>query len=234
MGLPSQPEFDDFTDHYDTALERGLSVSGENKEFFARGRVEWTGRLLDALGEQPRRIMDYGCGTGSATPFLLARFPQALLEGVDASGKSLSVARREQGSARASFHLLHEFTPTGHIDLVFCNGVFHHIPLAERAACADYVFRSLRPGGCFALWENNPWNPGTHIVMARIPFDRDAIKVSPPSGRRLLREAGFEIQRTDFRFFFPALLRALRWMEPALRSVPFGAQYVVLARKPTP
>jgi hypothetical protein len=31
--------------------------------------------------------------------------------------------------------------------------------LTHWAAAVDYVYRSLRPGGLFAFWENNPWNP---------------------------------------------------------------------------
>ena len=41
-----------------------------------------------------------------------------------------------------------------------------------------FVRQGLRPGGVFALWENNPWNPGTRLVMRRIPFDRNAVLLS--------------------------------------------------------
>jgi hypothetical protein len=87
------------------------------------------------------------------------------------------------------------------------------------------------PGGMFALWENNPWNPGTRYIMSRVPFDKDAITMTPPETRRLLRNAGFEIVRTDFLFLFPHLLRALRPLERVLAPLPLGGQYLVLARK---
>jgi hypothetical protein len=83
----------------------------------------------------------------------------------------------------------------------------------------------------FAVFENNPWNPGTRLVMRRIPFDRDAETLSPPAGRRLLRSAGFEVLRTDFVFFFPRALHILRPLERRLARLPLGAQYLVLARK---
>ena len=110
--------------------------------------------------------------------------------------------------------------------------MFHHIPPAEREAAVAYVHGALRPGGIFALWENNPWNPGTRLVMRRIPFDRDAETLSAPATRRLLRAGGFEIERTDFLFVFPRPLRALRPLERRLARAPLGAQYLVLARKP--
>jgi hypothetical protein len=110
--------------------------------------------------------------------------------------------------------------------------VFHHIPLAERADAARTVWRALRPSGWFAFWENNPWNPGTQVVMKRCPFDRDAQTLSPPRARALLGTAGFEVVRTDFLFMFPRALKALRFIEPRVARWPLGAQYQVLCRKP--
>lgn len=225
-------EFDRFAEDYDAALERGISVSGEGKDFFARGRVCWLKRELERRAFRPARILDFGCGTGSATPHLLGLPGAEHLRGVDVSAGSIAVAQRTHGAARAVFSTGDAFAPDASYDLAFCNGVFHHIPLAERAGAVDYIRRCLRPGGLFALWENNPWNPGTQLVMARIPFDRDAIKLSPPVARRLVAAGGFELLGTTFRFFFPAALSALRPLEAALSTCPLGAQYQVLARRP--
>ncbi len=229
---PNRPEFDDFASNYDEALAQGIAVSGEDKDYFAQGRVTWLAGCLRRLCLEPRSVLDFGCGTGSAAPYLLNLNPTVQLLGVEVSAKSLEVARRDHGSPRARFFLHAERTPTADLDLAFCNGVFHHIPLAERASAVEYVFRSLRPGGLFALWENNPWNPGTRYVMSRIPFDRDAITLSPPQTQRLLRAGGFEIMQTDFLFYFPRPLSWLRRLEPALSRLPLGAQYQVLGRKP--
>src|SRR5690349_8425981 len=65
------PVFDAYAGEYDAALARGISVSGEDKEFFAQGRVRWLARRLDALKERPKGILDFGCGTGTAAPFLV-------------------------------------------------------------------------------------------------------------------------------------------------------------------
>ena len=63
-----------------------------------------------------------------------------------------------------------DYIPDEAIELAFCNGVFHHIPVDERAAVIDYIYHSLKPGGWFAMWENNPWNPGTRYVMRSMSF----------------------------------------------------------------
>lgn len=225
-------EFDKYAADYDRALAEGLAVSGEDKNFFARGRIEWLAERLRQRGEHPKRLLDFGCGIGSAAPFLTEMFAPDSITGVDVSEMSLAAARKINGSNRVSFYSFDEYTPDASIDLAFCNGVFHHIPVSDRAAAVSYVYRALKPGGLFALWENNPWNPGTRLVMSRIPFDQDAVTLSPPETRRMLAGAGFEILSTDFLFIFPRMLRWFRRFEPALAGLPFGAQYQVLGRKP--
>jgi len=36
-----ESEFDDYAGNYDAALNQGLALSGEPKEYFARERVRW-------------------------------------------------------------------------------------------------------------------------------------------------------------------------------------------------
>ncbi|MBA2433910.1 MAG: methyltransferase [Verrucomicrobiota bacterium] len=225
-------EFDAYATKYDATLAQGISISGENKNYFARGRVAWLARCLSAMGESPRRIMDFGCGTGSSIPFLLNEFVLASVLGVDVSAESLAVAERLYGGARVQFSPRVEEQSAKHFDLAFCNGVFHHIPLIDRSAAINSVYSSLRSGGLFAFWENNSWNPGTRYIMSRIPFDRDAVTLSPPTASRLLRAGGFEIIRTDFLFFFPRCLSWLRFLERNLTDFALGAQYQILCRKP--
>lgn len=224
-------EFDQYSANYGEALAEGLSVSGEDPEYFARARMQWLGERLRDLGEQPASAIDFGCGTGLATKFLFELIGVTQLYGVDNSAKSLEIAKRQHNTLAAEFTLLKDYSPAGHLDLAFCNGVFHHIPPVERATAIDYLYRSLRPGGLFAFWENNPWNPGTRYVMSRIPFDRDAITLTPPEARGLLLAGGFEVLRTDFLFIFPRALRWFRGIEPHLARWPFGAQYQILGRK---
>lgn len=226
------PAFDDYADDYDAALERGISLSGEHKDYFAEQRVRWLARRLQRAGARPTRILDFGCGTGTAMPYLRQAFPDAELVGTDISERSLAQARKAQSGTGAQFHPYPVYRTPRPFDLVFSNGVFHHIPPAERAGAVEYLQASMAAGGWFALWENNPWNPGTRLVMSRIPFDRDAITLTPPEARALLRAGGLTPRRTDALFIFPHALRALRFVEPWLASLPLGAQYLVLAQRP--
>ncbi len=230
-GSGDASNFDAYADSYDHALAQGLAATGEDRDYFARRRIEWLRGCLDRLRFVPTNTIEFGCGTGSNVPFLIELAGATSVVGLDTSGRSLEVARNTFGSPKAQFHHLSEYDAEGKADLVFCNGVFHHIP-ADRAAAVEYIYRCLKPGGLFALWENNPWNPGTRYVMSRIPFDRDASTLSPPLSRRLVRAGGFVVLKTDFLFIFPHFLRGLRILEPPLSSIPIGGQYELLCRKP--
>lgn len=224
-------EFDAYAKNYDAALAQGISVSGEDKDFFARGRIEWLAKCFGKLGFKPHTVLDFGCGTGSAAPHLTEVLSPRIITGIDISEQSIVMAKQRYGSSSVNFEVLRDYKPSARFDLAFCNGVFHHIPPTERAGAVKCVYDSVRLGGYFAFWENNPWNPGTRYVMSKIPFDRDAIMVSAREARHLLQSSGFEIVRTDFLFIFPRSLSWFRRIEPALASLPFGAQYQVLCRK---
>jgi len=225
--------FDQYAAEYDVALNQGLAHSGERKEYFAEGRIRWLARRLRSLGASAERVLDFGCGTGASTPYFFDVLGARSVLGVDVSEQSLTVARSAQGRRPGVRFAAIEVDsgPVAAFELAFCNGVFHHIPPAERLTAVRYVERALRPGGVFAFWENNPWNPGTRYVMSRVPFDRDAITLTPPEARRLLSAGGLEVLRTEFLFIFPRFLHRLRPLEPALSALPLGGQYLVLCRK---
>jgi trans-aconitate methyltransferase len=224
----SQAEFDRFARRYEQDLARSLAVTGESREFYAQRRIDWTAECIAGLRQSVRRIVDYGCGDGANVPMLAARFNAEHVLGVDVSSESIALARQTNPVSGLQFLCTSEWTPDGAIDLAFTNGVFHHIPPPERLACLHAIRRALKPGGFFAFWENNPWNPGTQVVMLRCSFDEHAIKISPRNAKKLLSSAGFKILRTDSLFYFPRQLSSLRPAEAWLRSLPLGGQYMVL------
>jgi len=228
----SKTDFDGYADEYEAHLAQAISVSGEDKDYFARGRIYWLSKYLKRGQTDVESVLDFGCGTGGSTPHLFKLLGARLVLGLDVSAKSLDVARRAHASGSARFMTFDEYRPRQEIDLAVANNVFHHIPPAGRRDSVRYIFDSLRPGGLLAFWENNPWNPATRYVMSRCEFDQDAVTLTFPEARRLLRGGGFEVLRTDFLFIFPRTLRHLRWIEPHVSRLPLGTQYLVLCRKP--
>ena len=233
--MPAAPEdrsgFDRYAHSYHSCLNQALAPTGESTEFFARGRVCWLAQCLSQLSVRPASVLDFGCGTGATAPLLLAALGCKSVLGVDSSYESIEQANQTQSRQAIRFVALSDFRSRDEFDCVYCNGVFHHIPLPERLAAVNLIRSALRPGGVFAFWENNPWNLGTQYVMSRCAFDENAIKMSSAAARRMLRRAGFEILRTDHLFYFPNSLAALRPLESMLRKIPLGGQYQVLCRR---
>jgi trans-aconitate methyltransferase len=228
-------EFDAVAGDYEGALQQGLRVSGESAEYFASSRTRWLQRRLEAIGiPLPfKKAIDFGCGTGNSIQHLRQHLKADLIVGLDPSIESLRTASARYSLPHAEFHTPDAYGARSDADLVFCNGVFHHIEPTYRPKALSQVHSYLKPRGIFAFWENNPWNPGTRYIMRRIPFDRDAVPIAIRESHRLLRNAGFQILATDSCFYFPRALCWLRWLEPCLCKIPLGAQYLVIAQKPS-
>jgi SAM-dependent methyltransferase len=223
-------ELFDRAEEYDAMLARGLRLSGEEKTYFRDGRLRSLFASLPS-GFRPRRILDFGCGIGDTAGALATLTGGAEVVGVDTSGRALARARETHPGMR--FAPVAELPALGSFDLCYVNGVFHHIEPPRRAGAMGAVFEALRPGGWLGLFENNGWNPGARMVMRRIPFDREAVILSPRGARRLVTGAGFGPPvRTRSLFYFPRALAFLRFLEPALGRLPLGAQIQIVAQKP--
>lgn len=97
------------------------------------------------------RILELGCGSGSATNFLRLAFPQARITAVDLSEPYLEVARKRVPTAT--------FVPAAAEDLPFKDGefdavvsvfLFHELPLEVREKVLAESRRVLKAGGIFA------------------------------------------------------------------------------------
>ncbi|HEV7735623.1 MAG TPA: class I SAM-dependent methyltransferase [Candidatus Binatia bacterium] len=215
---------------YESLLQQGTRLSGEDRFFFIRGRVADLAAHLPATFH-PRRILDFGCGLGDTSRHLAEVFSAADVVGVDTADAAIAWAREHHAGPRVSFGTIDDLSSHGVFDLCYVNGVLHHVPLDRRDEVLAAIRAALRPGGLFALFENNPWNPGARMVMHRIPFDRDAIAVSPREARALLEANRLRCGKTRSLFWFPRPLAILRPLERALAAVPLGAQYWLLATR---
>jgi SAM-dependent methyltransferase len=227
--------FDSVAQNYEDLLQQGLALSGEAGAYFAENRILHLQSQLQRMGlPLPKRILDYGCGTGGSLSFLLALPGVESVIGTDLSDRSLQEARNRHSADRLTLLPLRNLDQIDPVDLIFCNGVFHHIPPADRPKALQQIHARLTPAGHFAFFENNPWNPGTRWVMSRIPFDREAQTLSIPHAKSLLRSHGFSPRHTSTLFYFPRSLRILRPIEALLHHIPLGAQYLILSAATPP
>ena len=220
----------DLADEYDAMLNQGIKVSGESKEYFIHGRISDLRKTLPA-DLKVLKILDYGCGIGETSSLLKEYFKDAEITGVDLSEEAIEYAEKKYAGPSIKFDHFSNI-PLNYFDLVYVNGVFHHIEPKYRIDVIKSIHSYLKEQGVFALFENNPWNIGTRIVMKRIKFDRDAQPINPMRANRLVKNGGFEeIIGTRYLFYFPKVLSFLRFTEKYMAKLLLGAQYYVLARK---
>jgi SAM-dependent methyltransferase len=205
--------FDRFADRYAETIDASVGFSGGGAADFAELKARYLARLLPP--GFAGKLLDFGCGVGSVSAELARRFPAAALHGYDPSQASLAripaaVAAGGRFTAR-----------TDELD-------------RERAACLAGLAARLAPGGRLVVVEHNPLNPATRWVVSRCPLDDDAILLPRRETIRLLRRAGFGIERADYVTFFPRPLALLRPLERHLGWLPLGAQYAVVARRHQP
>jgi len=216
-------EFDRYSRNYRSILEESVGGLG-SVDSAVRSKLNCLRHILrleDA--PSPRRILDFGCGTGLMSSALEALSGQVF--GADVSGDSLHQSVSITGRTvlfdgqRLPFR-------DGSFDLVVAACVFHHIEIRSRASVVREIHRSLAPGGLIVVFEHNPWNPVTRMVVNRCEFDRDAALLRLRKMSGLLAEAGLRQVYRGYYYAIPPLNRVLAALDSSLARLPLGAQYV--------
>jgi trans-aconitate methyltransferase len=224
--------FDTHALNYDQALNRGVRLSGAGPAWFARQRVQIVKAYLHQCQHRVRKIIEFGCGTGNHMPHLTQAFPEAQIVGVDISRESLNQASQRYDQPHIRFCLPEDLSDESHADLIYANGVFHHIPPKQHANEIARLHHWLKPGGRLAVFDNNPLSLPARVVMKLIPFDKEAVMVKPRRLRDQLQQAGLHIEKQQYHFVFPNWMPALQFLESRMTRWPIGAQFVLFAAKP--
>jgi len=112
----------------------------------------WRARLLAALGPKPgERILDVGSGTGSFAILIKQMEPQAIVVGLDPDPDARRIAAAKAEAAGVEIEWLAGFARDaanfGLFDKIVSSLVFHQVPLAEKSAGIEAMFKAARPGG---------------------------------------------------------------------------------------
>jgi SAM-dependent methyltransferase len=227
--LPPSPEFDAYSASYNDEINKALSFSGMDIDFFARVKNDYLVDILDTRlgGAAKAELLDVGCGVANAHPRLIGRVGK--LAGIDVSAASIALARqRNPGISYEVFDGTHLPFADRSLDAAFAVNVFHHVPIEQRPALVDDIHRVLRPGGLFAIFEHNPLNPVTRHVVNGCEFDKDAVLLKRRDSETLLQVSGFRDIETRYIFAVPASGRLLRGIDRLFSRMPLGAQYYTL------
>jgi SAM-dependent methyltransferase len=224
-------EFDAYGRTYDDTVNRALAFSGLRVDFFTRVKADY---LLDLLAAAlppgcEGAVLDVGCGVGNYHSLLSGKVSR--LVGIEVSAQCIAAARaRHPGVEYEVYDGIHIPHADGTFDAAFTICVLHHVPVAQRRALVGDIRRTLRPGGLFAIFEHNPFNPLTRFVVSRCEFDRNAVLLSRMESEALLRETGFSEIESRHILTVPAFNASVRRLDRALGRLRLGAQYYAVGR----
>jgi SAM-dependent methyltransferase len=227
----SQTDYDRYRDRYRRDLDSAVSFSGASHDFFTGAKAEELLRLARLhLGDTEQLdALDVGCGIGLTDRHLAGRFRS--LTGTDVSPGVLETATRENPGV--TYELAERGRlpfGDGAVDLAFAVCVVQVVPSAERPRFIAELSRVTRPGGLVVVFEHNPFNPLTRLVVRRCEFGEDAHMLGMREAERLLRKNGVATVDRGFLLLFASRRPRILAVERAVRRLPLGAQYYLAGR----
>ncbi len=119
------------------------------------------------LIEQPRRVIDLGCGPGNSTKVLADRWPNAEITGLDSSSDMIAAARlalpRVQWITDGIESWAAAATDSSQFDVVFSNAAFQWV--ADHANSFPQIFKRVAPGGALAIQMPGNYGGPVHRLM---------------------------------------------------------------------
>ena len=225
---PDGEPFDAFASEYGRLLDDPLRrrFAGDS-EYFIHQKCRALLRELEArLGSGPWRVLDVGCGQGTALSFLA--------DHCDVIGTDVSTGMLQQRPPHARVVVQEPFDlpfVSGSFDAAFAFCVYHHIEAANHVRHLRELSRVVRPGGLVLVFEHNPLNPITRRVFTRAPIDRGCEMIPRQRLTQVFRDAQLEELRHRYVLFLPQFLFPfLGFSEPHLGRIPLGGQYYVAGR----
>jgi trans-aconitate 2-methyltransferase len=115
----------------------------------------------------PRRVVDLGCGDGSLTETLAARWPSASVLGVDSS-KSMLADAAPRKTERMSFLLqqIQDWQPDGPVDVLVSNAALQWVP--QHLDLLPRLVGALAPGGWLAIQVPGNFEAPSHAALREL------------------------------------------------------------------
>lgn len=136
---------------------------------FEAERTQPARDLLARVRPNARRIVDLGCGPGTSTQLLAARFPDAEIVGVDNSAEMLAAARARLPAIVFHKRDIAAWRPSVRPDLIFANAALQWLP--NHHELVPRLMSFLAEDGCLAIQMPDNRQEPSHALMRMIAAD---------------------------------------------------------------
>jgi len=113
--------------------------------------------------------VDIGCGPGNSTELLHARFPHALITGLDSSPDMISAARKRLPHLDFQIDDIATWRNPGPFDVIFANAALQWVP--DHASLLPALLAKLAPGGSLAVQMPDNLDEPAHRLMRQVAAD---------------------------------------------------------------
>jgi len=125
--------------------------------------------LARVPAEDPKRVVDLGCGAGNATKILKQTWPVAHITGVDSSPEMLARARKEAPDIAWVEADIATWRPAEKLDVLFTNAALHWLHGHETLFPA--LAAQVKPGGYFAVQMPANFRAPSHSTIETVGRD---------------------------------------------------------------
>jgi trans-aconitate 2-methyltransferase len=183
--------------------------------------------------EDPRSVVDLGCGSGELTLSLAGRWPAADVTGIDSSPEMLAKAsRRENARLRFVRGDIASWIPDAPVDVLVSNAALQWVP--EHETLIPRLASLVAAGGTFAFQVPGNFAAPLHTLLADLRSSdrwvakvgegarRDLAVLEPEQYLALLAAAGFKVDawETTYLHVLDGEDAVLEWVKgTALRPV---------------
>jgi ubiquinone/menaquinone biosynthesis C-methylase UbiE len=227
-------EFDAYRASYEAQINAAVRFTGKSQDFFTETKATHLIKLFATHFGAGREldVLDVGCGNGSIHRFLLRRWPELRICGVDVAATVIEEARGKEPQVQYNvYNGLNLPYEQNRFDVAYAICVLHHVDPVRWPNFLLEMRRIVRPGGLVVAIEHNPLNPLTLRLVKTCSLDRNAILIRSSKLVALFAGAGLtDITRRFIQFtpfggtFFERFDHGMGWL-------PFGAQYLVAGRR---
>lgn len=144
-----------------------MKWSAEQYVVFEDERTRPVRDLLNAVPDtQAHAVVDLGCGPGNSTEMLAARFPRAVVKGVDNSPDMIEAARRRLPQHSFENAAIESWAEPGPFDAILANAVLQWVP--DHVTLLPRLMGRLAPGGSLAIQMPDNLDEPAHRLMRKV------------------------------------------------------------------